>query len=66
MNSTLHKPRIRVVDVPVTATAAEVEALVNAPYADGYYSDHMVVSNLPEGVGSRFFYKLRVKPERAQ
>jgi hypothetical protein len=58
------KLRIKVVDVPATATAEEAERLLNAPYADGYYSDKLIITGLPDGIGARAFYKLRVKPER--
>jgi len=47
-----------------TATAQEAEELLNAPYADGYYSDKPVSLGLPDGVGARAFYRLRMKPER--
>ncbi len=57
------KPKIRVVDVPVTATASEAELLLNAPFEDGYYSDKIVLTGLPEGIGARGFFKLRVNPE---
>jgi hypothetical protein len=57
------KPRILVVDIPVTASAEEATKLLNAPYEDGYYSDRLVLSGLPEGVGTRAFFRLRTKPE---
>lgn len=57
------KPKIRVVDIPVTATAAEAEALLNGPCEDGYYPGAIFNLGLPEGVGTRAFFKLRVKPE---
>jgi hypothetical protein len=58
------KLRIRVVDIPATATAEEAERLLNEPYAEGYYSDKLVLVGLPEGTGARAFYRLRIKPER--
>jgi hypothetical protein len=58
------KLRIKIVDVPATATGEEAERLLNAPYAEGYYSDKLVFPGLPEGIGARAFFKLRVKPER--
>lgn len=58
------KPKIRVVDVAIGATAAEVETLLNAPCEDGYYASAIFNTGLPEGIGTRAFYKLRVKPER--
>jgi hypothetical protein len=60
------KARIRVVDVPITATAEEVERLLNAPYEEGYYTYSQAHLNLPEGVTMRAFYKLRVQPEKFQ
>jgi hypothetical protein len=59
------KVHIRVVDIPTTATAAEAEQLLNAPYAEGYYADRLSQLGLPDGVGIRAFFRLRVKPERA-
>jgi hypothetical protein len=58
------KLRIRVIDIPTTATADEAERLLNEPYAEGYYSDKLVLNGLPEGIGARAFFRLRVKPER--
>lgn len=57
------KPKIRVVDVPSNAPAEEVERLLNGPCEDGYYSDKIVFSGLPEGVGVRGYFKLRMKAE---
>jgi hypothetical protein len=53
------KPVVKVVDIPTTATAAEAEQLLNAPYAEGYYSMRMAQNGLPEGVGARAFFTLR-------
>ena len=58
------KPRIRVVDLLPTATAGEAEALLNAPCDDGYYLNRLVQTGIPEGVGIRAIYALRLKPER--
>ena len=57
------KLRIRVVDIPITATAAQAEVLLNGPYAEGYYSERPIQTGLPEGTGTRAFYKLRAKSE---
>ena len=57
------KLKIRVVDIPITSSAAEAEALLNGPCDDGYYPGAIVSLGLPEGVGARAFFKLRVKPE---
>jgi hypothetical protein len=58
------KSKIRVVDIPTTATAAEAEALLNGPHDDGYYNTRIIQTGLPEGIGTRAFYTLRVKSER--
>lgn len=58
------RPKMRVVDIPANASAAEVEALINAPCEDGYYCDYKTATGLPDGMVLRMFYKLRVKPER--
>ncbi len=57
------KLRIRVVDVPTTAVAEEVEQMLNAPYEDGYYLDRIVQTGIPEGVGTRGLFRLRMKSE---
>jgi len=54
---------MRVVDVPATASAVQAEELINAPCEDGYYSYYQMATGLPEGVGVRFFYKLRANSE---
>jgi hypothetical protein len=54
------KLKIRVIDIPVTATAEEAERLLNALYDDGYYEERLVQNGLPEGIGARAFFKLRV------
>jgi hypothetical protein len=56
------KLNIRVIDIPVNTTAEEAERLLNAPYDDGYYQERLVQNGLPEGIGARAFYKLRIKP----
>jgi hypothetical protein len=59
------KPRIRVIDIPTTATAEEAETLLNGPCADGYYSDKIITNTpLPDGVWARAIFKLRANPER--
>ena len=58
------KPCNRVIDVRTTASADEPERLLNAPYEDGYYSEKIVLTGLPDGIGARGFFKLRVKLER--
>ena len=58
------KPKMRVVDVPANSSAAEAEALINAPLEDGYYSTYQTTVGLLEGICLRFFYALRVKPEK--
>ena len=52
--------RIKVVDVPSTATAEEAEAILNALNPDEYYLDKIVLTGIPEGVGARAFYRMRV------
>ena len=57
------KLRIRVIDVPANATAGQAEALLNAPYQDGFYLDKLIQLGLPDGVGTRGFFRLRMRPE---
>jgi hypothetical protein len=57
------KPKIRVIDIPTTATAEEAERLLNGPCADGYYSDK-IVTGLPDSVWARAIFKLRANPEK--
>jgi hypothetical protein len=58
------KPRIRVIDIPTTATAEEAERLLNGPCADGYYSDKILTTGLPDSVWARAIFKLRANPEK--
>ena len=54
--------KIRVVDVPSTSSASEAETTLNAACeGEAYYLDKIVFSGLPEGVGARAFYRLRVR-----
>jgi hypothetical protein len=57
------KKRIRVVDVPVSAPADEAERLLNAPFDEGFYLEKTVQTGLPEGIGTRGFFKLRMRGE---
>jgi hypothetical protein len=52
------KPKIRVVDVPATATALEAETLLNEFINDGYYLRTLSVlpACLPQGIGTRAFF----------
>lgn len=52
---------IRVVDVPLDATAEQAEQLLNAPYEDGFYLDKLIVTW--PGVGARAFFKRRVRQD---
>lgn len=47
---------IRVVEVPGSATAEEMEAALNAPFADGYYLMKLTGGDT---IGFRAIYKLR-------
>lgn len=49
--------RILVVDIPTDATAEQAEALLNAPYADGYSLDQSLWSG--PGIGARVIFRLR-------
>lgn len=60
------KPKIKIVDTPVGATAAEVEAMVNPPCEDGYYWGALIQNGLPEGIAMRVIFKLRAKPEERE
>jgi hypothetical protein len=55
------KLHIRVIDIPATALAAEVETLLNEPYEAGFYLEKTQMAGLPSGVSVRAFYKIRSK-----
>ena len=50
---------IKVVEVQLNASAADIEAQLNAPYADGFYYATQIPTDLP-GV-LRVMFKRRVK-----
>lgn len=50
------KPMFRVVDVPLTATADEMEKLLNGPAEDGYTLQSLSLSW--QGVGARAVFRL--------
>ncbi len=54
--------RIRVVDVPVDASAELSERLLNAPYDAGYYLDQLMSGR---GGGIRAIYRLRMRQAQA-
>jgi len=55
------KKMLRIVEVPVGATAEEAETILNAPFAEGYYYVQTIAA---ESAGLRALYKLRTKPEK--
>ena len=52
----MEQKMIRVVEVPGSATAEEMEAALNAPFADGYYLMKLTGGDT---IGFRAIYKLR-------